>query len=195
MDHLFDIAEQMQKQAWKIIEETNIINLWSSIGATANLVGSVKTGLLINNRDIDLHVYTNPFVLADSFLVLSRLAENKHVRKIEYANLLEAEDQCIEWHAFYDDGAGQSWRIDMMHILQESPYAGYFENVAERISDALTKETRTAILKIKHSIPNEQHVPGIHIYRAVLEGGVRDVDSFWRWREQHPESGIVAWAP
>jgi hypothetical protein len=195
MEQLVEVANQMQEKAWDVVEDTKIIQLWSSIGATINRVGSLKTGLLINNRDIDFHVYTNPFKLADSFAVMSRLAENKRIKTITYTNLLEAEDKCIEWHAFYDDKGGHTWRIDLIHILSDSPYAGYFEKVAERISLVLTQDTRAAILRIKNAVPEDKKVMGIQVYKAVIEDGVRDVESFWKWLEKNPDEGIVTWMP
>ncbi len=195
MKQIHEIAESMQKSAWEIIKDTNIIEIWSSMGATINLVGSLKMGLLINNRDIDFHIYTTPFKLADSFSAISTLAENNHIKTISYGNLLEAEDRCIEWHAFYEGRDGYSWQIDMIHILTDSPYAGHFEKVAERISAVLTPEIRANILRIKHSIPIEKKVMGIQVYRAVIEGGVQDTDSFWQWKEAHPDEGIITWMP
>lgn len=195
MKNIREKAEEMQHKAWDIIKDTQISELWVSIGATVNLVGSLKTGLLINNRDIDFHIYTNPFNLANSFLVMSKLAQNKRIKKINYVNLIDEEDRCIEWHASYNDRDGCTWQIDMIHILQDSRYAGYFEKIAERIIDVLTQETREAILRIKDSIPVERKVMGIKVYQAVIEGGVRDVESFWKWFDQNPDDGIITWMP
>ncbi|MCG8551863.1 MAG: phosphoglycerate mutase family protein [Desulfobacterales bacterium] len=195
MTKITEIAESMQQDAWKVIKDTNIMGIWSSVGATINLVGSLKMGLLINNRDIDFHIYTAPFKLLDSFSAMARLAENKGIKTISYTNLLDAEDQCIEWHAFYEDKDGNSWQIDMIHILKESVYAGHFEKVAERISAVLTPETKANILRIKNSLPVEKKVMGIQIYKAVIEHGIQDIDSFWQWREQNPDEGIVTWMP
>ncbi|GAB6908545.1 conserved hypothetical protein [Desulfosarcina cetonica] len=195
MKNIIETSKKMQREAWSVIEHTDVIKIWSSIGATINLVGSLKTGLMIKNRDIDFHIYTHPFKLADSFLAISKLAENRRIKTINYSNLLEAEDRCIEWHAFYEDRDGKTWQIDMIHILNESPYAGYFENVAERISNALTHDMQEAILRIKNTIPIERKVMSIQIYQAVIEGGVRDVEAFWRWKEQNPNDGIVTWVP
>jgi predicted nucleotidyltransferase len=195
MENILQSANQIQKKAWSIIEETGVVNHWTSIGATINLVGSLKTGLMINNRDIDFHIYTNPVKLSDSFSVISRIAENKRIKTISYTNLIEAEDKCIEWHAFYDDQDRNSWQIDMIHILIGSPYVNYFENVAERISSVLTDETREAILRIKNAIPIDKKVMSIQIYQAVIEGGVRSLKAFWKWKEQNPNDGIVTWVP
>ena len=195
MENILQTAKQLQNSARTIIEETGVVNHWASIGATINLVGSLKTGLMINNRDIDFHIYTNPFKLSDSFLAVSKLAENKRIRTVSYSNLLESEDQCLEWHAFYDDPDGNSWQIDMIHILSESPYAGYFENVADRILAVLTKETREAILRIKSEIPVDKKVMSIQIYKAVIADGVRHLESFLRWKKENPDEGIVTWVP
>lgn len=195
MKDILQAAKQIQEEAWSVIEETDVINHWASIGATVNLVGSLKTELMINNRDIDFHIYTNPFRLSDSFLAIAKLAENKRIKTIRYSNLLESEDRCIEWHAFYDDRDGNSWQIDMIHILNDSPYVGYFENVAERIANVLTKETREAILRIKSEIPIDKKVMSIQIYKAVIEDGVRSLEAFWRWKEQNPDEGIITWVP
>lgn len=195
MKNILQIAKQMQDEAWAVIHEIDVINHWSSIGATVNLVGSLKTGLLIHNYDIDFHIYTNPFKLADSFLAMSMLAENKRIKTVNYSNLIEEEDRCVEWHAFYEDRRGKNWQIDMIHILNDSPYVGYFENVAERISNVLTQETREAILKIKYELPNDKKVTSIKIYQAVIEGGVRDMEAFWRWEEENQNTGIITWMP
>lgn len=195
MKDILIIADQMQKEAWSVIEKTDIIKHWTSIGATINLVGSLKTNLLINNRDIDFHIYTNPFKLSDSFLAVSRLAENKFIKAINYTNLLEAEDKCIEWHATYEDQNGDSWQIDMIHILNESPYAGYFENVAKRISMVLTQETLEAILRIKSEIPDDRKIASIQVYRAVIEGGIRNIGGFWSWEKQNADDSIITWVP
>ena len=195
MENVSKLSEQIQQQAWSVIEETKVIKHWTSIGATINLVGSLKTGLLINNRDIDFHIYTDPFNLSDSFLAIARLAENSKITEISYKNLIEEEDKCIEWHALYTDRHGIAWQIDMIHILNESPFAGYFENVAERISNILTDETREAILRIKNAIPADKKVMSIQVYQAVIEDGVRDIESFWLWEKQNLNEGIITWVP
>ena len=195
MKQIFEMAESMQKDAWQVIHDTKIIDIWSSIGATINLVGSLKMGLLINNRDIDFHVYTTPFNLSDSFSAMARLAENKRIKTINFCNLIEAEDKCVEWHAFYEDKHGRTWQIDIIHILNESVYAGHFEEVAKRISAVLTPEIRANILRIKNSIPIEKKVMGIQVYKAVIEHGIQDIDSFWAWKEQNPDDGIITWIP
>ena len=118
--------DSLINQAWEIIKSTNIIRIWENIGAEINLIGSLKTGLMINHRDIDFHIYTRPFTMANSFSAIAKLAENSGIRKISYTNFLDAEDQCLEWHAIYMDELNQEWTLDMIHLHENSPYVGYF---------------------------------------------------------------------
>ena len=71
------------------------------------------------------------------------------IQGLIFLSTLEVEYKCIEWHALYDDQNGYSWQIDMIYILNEPIYTGYFENEAERISSDLIQETRDEILRIK----------------------------------------------
>jgi hypothetical protein len=195
MKPILDKAASMQKRAWRLIEETNIIPIWQEIGATINLVGSLKTGLLLNHRDIDFHIYTDPFALQGSFTAITRLAEDPHIKQITYTNLLEEQDRCLEWHAIYQDGENEPWQIDMIHILPDSPFVGFFEKVAARIEAVLTDETRNAILLIKDSLPHEKKVMGIQIYQAVIADGVRNHNEFNDWLDRHSANEIITWMP
>lgn len=192
---LLDIATLNQQKAWSIIKDTRIIQIWESVGAKVNLVGSLKTGLLMKHRDIDFHIYSSPLNLSDSFRAMAVLAENLSVQKIEYTNLLDTEEECIEWHAWYQDREGELWQIDMIHIREGSRYDGYFEKVAERISAVLTDEMRRAILHLKYETPEDEKIMGIEYYQAVIRDGVRSYSDFEEWRMQHPVTGVVEWMP
>lgn len=42
MNDILNIASKNQEKAWKIIKDTGIVNLWKSIGAEINIVGSLE---------------------------------------------------------------------------------------------------------------------------------------------------------
>lgn len=193
--NILDIAEQNQQKAWEIVENTNVIPIWESIGARINLVGSLHTGLLMKHRDIDFHIYTPTLTLADSFRAMEKLAENESVKRIEYVNSLHTVEACIEWHAWYQDTDSELWQIDMIHIQEGSRYDGYFEKVAERISNVLTDETRESILRLKYETPDSEKIIGIEYYQAVIRDGVRSYPEFEEWRKRHPMTGVVEWMP
>lgn len=194
-ERLIEIAQTNQQRAHEIIQELNLIPLWASINVEAHLVGSLRMGLLMKHLDIDLHLYSDPVSLADDFRIITRLAQNPRVKRIEYANLLDTEEACLEWHLHYEDPLNQMWQIDMIHILKGSRYDGYFEQMADRIVAALTDETRHTILQLKYETPESEKIMGIEYYQAVLRDGVKNYVEFETWRRQHPITGIVTWMP
>ncbi|WP_018336828.1 hypothetical protein [Butyricimonas synergistica] len=190
-----ELAFRNQNRAWEIITDTGVEDIWRSAGVEPRLVGSLKTGLLVKHRDIDFHVYSNPVVLADDFAAMARLAEHPAIKRIEFADLLDTDECCVEWHAYYLDRDGELWQIDMIHILGGSCYDGYFERMAERISEVLTPETRETILSLKYATPDGENIMGVEYYQAVLRDGVRTYPDFMAWRKEHPETGVVEWIP
>ncbi len=195
MESIIEIVQKNQQRAWSIINDTDIINIWKEVGAEIHLVGSLKMGLLMKHRDIDFHIYSSPISLSDSFSAIAKLAEKKQIQRIEFTNLLNTDEKCLEWHAWYLDSDSELWQIDMIHILKGSTYDGYFEKMAERISAALTDETRNAILKLKYETPDVEKIMGIEYYQAVIQDGVRTYSEFMEWRKKHPVTGIVEWMP
>ncbi len=189
------LAERNQQRARGILDETGILDIWAAFGFRAELVGSLRMGLLMRKLDIDMHVYSEPFSQEAGFGAIARLAQNPRIRRIEYANLLDAEDQCLEWHAWYEEPEGDVWQIDMIQIAMESQYAGYFERVADAVTAKLTPETKLAILGIKNDVPEGEQIMGIEIYQAVLRDGVRDYAAFLEWKKRNPTPGIITWTP
>ncbi len=195
METILQLAARNTERAKQIIQATDIINIWQSIGAKINLVGSLKMGLLMKHRDIDFHIYTPELTPAISFRAITKLATHPAIKQIEYKNLIDTEEHCIEWHAWYQDPDNELWQIDMIHIQKGSYYDGYFEQVAERISAALTPETRETILKLKYETPDTEKIMGIEYYQAVIQDGIRDYTALQEWRKTHAANGIIDWRP
>ena len=193
--NILDIARLNQQKAWKIVENSGIIQAWESIGAEVNLVGSLRTGLLMKHRDIDFHIYSSSLSLPGSFQAMAKLAENPFIRKIECVNLLHTIEECVEWHAWYQEPDDELWQIDMIHIRKGSRYDGYFEKMAERITAVLTDETRQAILKLKYETPDTVKIMGVEYYQAVIQDGVRTYAELEDWKKQHPVTGVIEWIP
>lgn len=192
---ILKFAEENQAKAHKVINDLKIIELWQEAGAEINLIGSMATGLLMKHRDIDFHIYTKHLDVAESFAVMAKLAQNPAVKKVEYQNLLDEQDQCLEWHAWCSDDEGQLWQIDMMHIIRGSTYDGYFEKVAQRIKDVLTPQLKETILRLKYDTPEDVKIRGIEYYQAAIAFGVKNYDEFDAWRKAQPENAIIEWMP
>ena len=192
---IIELAEQNQQNAWKLLDETGIIPAWERIGATVHLVGSLKSGLLMKSRDIDLHIYTGKLDITESFSVMQELAERLKLKEIQYKNLVHTEEECIEWHALYEDQELHTWKFDLIHIRKGSKYDGVVENVTAAIAKLLTPGLRETILRIKYEVPDGVMIPGIEIYHAVFTGDVRSYEELERWRQEHRLTNSLDWLP
>lgn len=173
---ILELALHNQQTAWKVLEHTGIIRAWERIGATVHLVGSLKSGLLAKSRDIDLHIYTDTLDIAASFSVMQELAERLSLKETHYNNLIQTEEECIEWHVLYEDEDRNTWKFDMIHIRKGSKYDGVVERATAAITNRLTPEIKQTILQIKFDVPDGVQIPGIEIYHAVFVGGVRSYE-------------------
>lgn len=188
-------AEHNRLMALELMEKLDITGAWESAGAEVNIVGSLKTGLIMKHLDMDFHVYTSRLDVSAAFAAMGRIASAPAVRRVEYTDLSDTEEKCLEWHLWCDDREGRLWQVDIMNILKGSTYDGYFERMAERISAVLTPQSRDAILRIKYELPDGSDVHGTEIYQAVIRDGVRDYASFENWRRAHRSEGIIHWIP
>ena len=189
MHNILEISENNTKKAFDIIKELDIENAFKSIGARVNLVGSLKMGLLVKNKDIDFHVYTKELNIEKSFNAVSEIASNNKIYNITYNNLINTDEHCIEWHLFYKDE--EIWQIDIIHILENSYYDGYFEKTADDIISMLTEEKRNTILKLKYETPDDMKIMGIEYYKSVLKYDIKTFDEFIKWRNINSVDGII----
>ena len=188
------IARNNLEKALLVIEKSGIRQAWESVGAVVNQVGSTAMGLLMKHRDIDFHIYTDKLDIAESFSVMQKICADPAVKRMEYRNLADTGEACLEFHIWFmlDN---EEWQIDMIQILKGSQFDGYFEHVAERIKAVLTPETRRTILELKYLTPDDEHIMGIEYYQAVIADGIRSYPEFCQWRKNHPAKGIVTWCP
>lgn len=179
--------------AQKIISDSCIISLWQSVGARINLVGSLRIGVLAKHLDIDFHVYTPELDVSQSFIVISQIAQNPAVKKIEFINLAQTDECCFEWHIWYEDDDRNLWQIDIIQIKSGSFYDGYFERVADTIKDAMTADMKQTILKLKFDTPDYLKISGMEYYKAVIQDGITNFEDFLAWRAEHSFNGIIEW--
>ena len=191
LDDLIVRAECAAEAAHALLRATRLCERWEARGAEVHLVGSLATGLLLRHLDIDLHVYTPTLDPADGFAIAAALAP----RRLEFRDLSDTPERCLEWHLWLRDSAAREWQVDVIQMPPDSPYKGYFEHRAARIRAVLTPEPRRAILALKDAIPPEAHVPGILLYMAVLRDGIRGLPAFRAWLRDHPLDGILEWCP
>jgi len=189
-------SERNLEKAYEIINELKIEDIWKNHESQANLVGSIKTRLIMDHLDIDFHIYSEKISIANSFAAIGEIAESIKIVDIQYKNLLMVEDKCLEWHLFYKDDEDNNWMIDLIHIRNDSKYVGKFERVAEKINKVMTEERRRRILRIKHeAYENGEKVVGIAVYESVIEDNINNYSEYIEWAKEHITNGIIEWEP
>jgi len=196
MVDLLEISDKNLKEAHRIIEELRIYEIWKEPDSVCNLVGSVKTGLLLEHLDVDFHVYSDDFSISRSFEAIARISENHRIKDVVYRNLLDAEDMCLEWHLTYRADDGRLWTLDIIHIKNESVYAGVIEKVTCKIEAALTPELKENVLRLKWELSRKgKSVPGIDIYEAVFGQNISTYEDFDKWMISRKRDDISLWMP
>ena len=155
----------------------------------------IRSGLMMKNRDIDLHIYTDTLDAERSLKALSSVIASPKTVKLTYINGSDTEEQCLEWHLHFLDDAGEGWKIDMIQILSGSKYDGFFEDVTEAVADALTPETRERILLLKKECPDDMRICGIEYYKAVIADHVTSWGEFMERRKDNPPEKLLEWKP
>lgn len=79
-ESLLALAAENQRRARTVLAELQAEAAWRSAGATPHLVGSLRTGLLMTHRDIDLHIYSPVLSPEGSFAAMARIARNPRIR-------------------------------------------------------------------------------------------------------------------
>lgn len=226
---LFELSENRRQAALRAIRQSGVVEAWESVGATVNLVGSVRSGLIMKHLDIDLHIYTDDpppaaeveaglsahtpkrakrnqptpeagvgagerqTMLEKSRAAIERLQQNPAIDDVRFCDLLDTEEACLEWHARYTDTDGVGWQLDMIHIRRGSAFDGAIERTTDAIVARITPELREAILRIKHDAPDGVKTPGIEVYYAVLELGLRTYEQFAAWKKAVPSIDLLGW--
>ncbi len=192
---LLELSRQMGQSALKVLNDLDIETSCRSVGGSLNIVGSLKSCLMLNHRDIDLHLYTGAPMVEKSFSFMKKIAENNKVKDIQYKNLLDTKEECIEWHLWFEDKDKSTWKLDIIHIRKGSFYDGFFERVTDKIIEKLTPETKETILQIKCELGGKSDVPGIQIYHAVLGHGIKNYADFILWTKKNPVDTVLKWIP
>lgn len=194
-DPLLLASWELRQQAAKVLRDSKVLEAWESIGAKVRGVGSFRNDLMMKNRDIDLHIYTDRLDVSRSLKALAPVLASRHTAAMDFINGAETDEHCLEWHLLRKDDAGQIWKIDMIQILAGTKYDGVMEDVAEAVMDAASPEIRRRILSLKKECPDDLKISGIEFYKAVIDGGVTSWRQFLDWRKSNSPGSLMGWKP
>lgn len=188
-----DKAVKLQKQAYKIIDDLQIEYRWNLVGKTI-LVGSASFGLM-TSPNLDFEIYVEKPDVRIGFDTICEFAAISGVKQIQFLNFMGTSDPGLYWRIDYQDNNGVMWDIDNWLVPFSHPHAGMAENFANAMKRALTEETKQIILEIKSQMSLKKKIRGIDVYKAVLNGGVRDKQQFEKWIASNPPIEMETWQP
>lgn len=191
---LLERAARTRQQAAAILDDLGLLEKWRRFGRPV-LVGAVSFDLAVA-PDIDMEVYCPELRIEHGFQVLAECALNPRVMAAQFLNALSSPDKALYWQLRYRTDDGTEWKIDMWSAPKDYDLPRG-EDFVQPMKDSLTDETRAAILALKEARA-EDRLPtflSVDLYRAVLDGGVRNVSQMQQWLQLNQVGVLTAWKP
>lgn len=160
-EQLLAQSRELHLRAEKVLAASGVLEAWATLGAEVRYVGSFRSDLMMRDRDIDMHVYTKELDVAETLRAFTPLLAKSSTRRLTYVNGADTDEFCLEWHLRSKDEEGELWTFDMIQILAGSRLDGHFEAITEAIANAVTSETKLAILELKSQTPQGMNPCGI----------------------------------
>ena len=184
-------AELRRLRALEVLAELSVLEGLSELG-TVEVTGSVAHRLVVAH-DIDVDVTADALDARACFDVVGRLAADPRVARVVYTNATER----FGWLSFdvVCHFAGETWTIELYVNGPDACCFGWTSELARVLSGVLTPEHRHAILELKEALADDPDYRSMDVYRAVVDDGVRTLDEFRAWREQHGSADLVRWIP
>jgi hypothetical protein len=194
MKELKIIASNNLNEAQEIIEELKIVEICKEFKCNAHLVGSVAIGLVMDDLNIDFHIYPEEFSIDKVYSLIGKIAVNENITETEYYNFLNTDDKTLDWHLHYLNTNGNKWLIDMIFIRQDSPYIGKAESIINKLNEKITEADKETILKLKQERhKNKLELRGMEIYKAVMEHKIETIEELIKWKNSKEHESIDLW--
>lgn len=184
--------EARRRVALDLLAELRAVEHLSRLGQV-EITGAVRHRLVVAH-DIDVDVTAEELDAAACFEAVGKIAVDPRVVRVVYRN----DRQRFGWLAFdivcrlYD---GEDWVIELYVNGPNASYAGWTAELARELANVLTPEHRRAILELKEALAGDVDYRSMDVYRAVVDGGIRDLDGFLRWRAEHGSAELARWLP
>ncbi len=171
----------LQKQADKVIRDTEIIEIFKKIG-TVNFVGSYELGLMMR-KDIDMIVINSKPIRHKADLITEILKASKKfssVRLIDsYTKRLAFLPKGYYWELKVRRPEGE-WKFDIWYLTSKDD-----ESIAptKKWKSLLTPEKIDLILEVKNKYLRTKmlyshNLYGAKIYKAILDMNINSLETF-----------------
>ena len=184
-----DLLEEellIQQEADEVEHDLALPSLLGILGTPVR-VGSSALGVMVN-RDLDVTVICSDLQVPKVVELGALLALHRRVRVVTFRN------DTGGWNAdpMYPDGlylgikyaaGAEEWNVDIWFV--DEPHRQPDLQDLKSLLPRIDEPARSAILRIKHDLVGTPRygttINGLDIYTAVLDGSVRDTQSFESW--------------
>jgi len=195
MENYINISRKNLSIAKKIIKDLKINEILEKNDCVGNLIGSVATDLLVDNLDIDFHIYPRNFCIENIYKIIGKISTNENIVKTNCIHTdLNTEYKALDWHLYYKDKENRIWRLDLIFLKAESQYAWKAEKIVEKINKIKTLDQINNILRLKYELKNKKiEYMGIEVYKAVFENKIKTTIEFETWKNSEDNKNIDLW--
>ncbi|OKJ70511.1 hypothetical protein [Streptomyces sp. CB02460] len=180
-----------QEQALGVLDALRPLQRWERFGEP-RLCGAMAYDLLVA-PDIDIEIFGDLQVDA-GFTLVSEWARDPAVERLLFINAVGEPDAGLGWELRYRYG-GERWSVQMWLLAADYDGPRSADLVAP-MRAALRTTTQARILRIKEALVGRgEEYRSIDVYRAVLDGGVNDVEEYARWCRSYSSTGMISWRP
>jgi len=179
--------EERRRGALDLLADLRVVEQLSALGPV-EITGAVAHRLVVDH-DIDMDVTVDELDAHAILSVITGIAVDPRVRRVVYRN----DATTYGWLAF--DIVIEDWAIELYVSTPAASCFGWTAELARTFGDLLDAGQRHAILELKEALAGDAEYRSMDVYRAVVDGGVRDLDTFLRWRGEHGSEKLERWLP
>ena len=170
-----------KQQAEYFLYECGLLEELKKYG-TPHIIGSYKMDLMASN-DLDIDIENTEMSLEKLYQLTSYIIEKFHPVWYEAKEEVTADGKTVWFQGFETRISGELWNFDLWFFDKETIEQA--ESFCTGIEDKVMQkpETKEAIIKIKKDLITRElysfeQYTSMDVYRAVLELGIRDSETF-----------------
>ena len=192
MTDLLEVQNELQKQAFEVIEKLDLNNILGKYGQFS-LVGSIEYGLM-TWRDVDANLAMPADPTDNEYWEIVKAIFS--LPKVKLLTLADNRQQIetdrpksMYLGIKYKDHENNIRKIDIRLLAKESITT---DRIAQLVKDKITEELRETILQIKSQVHDNpkyhKTFSSVDIYEAVLLSGVKDLSDFKEYLSKQGKS-------
>ena len=190
IDSLVDLNRSLKVEADDLLNNKKLLQTLRPYGKP-HVAGSYFLDLM-TWRDLDIYLEIDAMTQDRFFALGGQLSEVLQPTRMQFRNETLANTQGLPfglyWGIYLSSEGSQPWKIDIWAVEENEcrRLLLYCDNIRQQ----LDKVSSQIILSIKSECCQDPDYRRLYtstdIYESVLQGGVKDIDGFWKYLDGSP---------